>query len=349
MPHAPIHPEFPAAIEQLAPEGVLESLSALELGAWYRLQRAAWTQPEPCTLPAEDSFLAMVARITVEELAAAKPRLLLALAASSDTAPSREAAGGTGRLTLGYARRVFESLASRALEVRRVKQAAGRAGAESRWRQAPDSTCMAPAKQLPSAAIAAPSLRSEFSESLALSLQRSNQSAKSERSEEEGARDVLATVGAGARALLAEKTRDWRRKKSLALLEDAIARWVRDGFTSCPIDKAFELVEHESASPDRVEHLVQSGDAMLARFKASGGRRPNPIGLLISGLGLSASNPRPPCEVPLFIAQRWATAEAESVRAMESLAAVQARISALRDSKSVGSLAGPASGRGVVS
>jgi len=336
MPHAPNQPEFPAAIEQLAPDGVLDSLSALELGAWYRLQRAAWAQPEPCTLPAEDSFLAMVARITVEEWEAARPRLLLALAASTDTAPPHAAAGGTGRLTLGYARRVYESLASRALEVRRVKQAAGRAGAESRWRQGADGSCMAAAKHVPSPAIAAPSLRSESSLSSAPTLRRSNQSAKSERSEES---DVLATVGAGARAILAEKTRDWRRKKSLALLEEAIPRWGREGFTSCPVSKAWELVEHESASPDRVEHLVQSADAMIARFKAGGsGRRPNPVGLLISGLGLSGAR-RTPVDVPLILAQRWASLEAESVRAMESLAAVQARITSLRESRAFGPVA----------
>lgn len=335
MPHAPNQPEFPAAIEQLAPDGVLDSLSALELGAWYRLQRAAWAQPEPCTLPAEDSFLAMVARITVEEWEAARPRLLLALAASTDTAPPPAAAGGTGRLTLGYARRVYESLACRAVEVRRVKQAAGRAGAESRWRQAGDGSCQAAAKHVPSPAMAAPSLRSEFSESSAPTLRRSNQSAKSERSEE-GAPDVLATVGAGARAILAEKARDWRRKKSLALLEEAIPRWGREGFTSCPVSKAWELVEHESASPDRVEHLVQSADAMIARFKAGGGsRRPNPVGLLISGLGLSGAR-RDPVEVPLILAQRWASLESESVRAMESMAAIQARITSLRESRALG-------------
>lgn len=186
-------------------------------------------------------------------------------------------------------------------------------------------------------AASAPSLRPVFSESLPLApaLKRPNQSAKSERSEKESAPDALADLGARARALLTEKARDWRRKKSLAMIEDAIARWSRDGFTSCPIDKAFEVVESESALPARVEHLIQSADAMLAKFKASGGRRPNPVGFLFSGLGLSGNGHRKPCKVPPLLADRWAKAEAESLRATEAMAAVQSKINAMRDSKGV--------------
>lgn len=306
--------------------GVAEGLSTLEVGSLYRLVRFAWHQEDPCTLPDEDSSLAMVAGITSEDWRRLRPRLFLALAATGCT-PG-------GRLRLQHARRVFDDQASRASSTSAAKRAAGLAGARARWQQdgrrmADDGTCHSRAMQVPSEAPSVRSERSSDRSSLALPLQRSSSQgaipiAPLERSGASG-EEVIAIVGEGARAILTEKAEAWRRAQSLGMLQSAIAKWRAAGFTSCPVTKASELSAGRYAEPARVEALIEEADALVAQAKACG-KRCNPVGFLIHGLGASERSRGRPSEIPLFVSQKWSKLQAATLKSLEAQAALHAKL-----------------------
>lgn len=320
MSLSPAHPAFPCDLDSLLDAGVADGLSTLEVGALYRLVRFAWRQDPPCSLPGEDSSLAMVARVTDEEWSRMRPRLLLALAATGCT-PG-------GRLLLQHARRVYDSLTSKAQATSAAKRTAGLAGARARWQT--DGTCQAGAKQPPSPAIAAPSLRSSSPSVSAPTLQRSFQSAiPSAQSERSGGEDVIAVLGEGARAILAERVSAWRREQSLRLLQDAIAKWRTAGLTTCPVTKANELAEGRHAEPARVEALIEEADAIIAQEKAKG-RKCNPVGFVMHGLGESEKSRGRPAAIPLFVSERWSKLQASTLQLLEAQAALSAKLARAR-------------------
>ncbi len=351
-------PPFPAALESLAAPGMLEALSALELGMFVRLVRLAWDQG--CTLPDEVTFLAAVARTTPEELAAARPRLLLAF--GDPNPPPGPADGGRGgRLLLPAARKVYDALVQARARTTAAKREAGKAGAASRWgsttpdhqpdhpadhpdRMARDSSRMAAAKQVPSGAIggAGRAVSARASGSLlppALSLQRSSESAI--QSAPEGRAEVLALMGEGARAIEAQRVEDWRRRHCARMLEAAIAEWRTSGFSTFPLTRVQELASCRHATPALVDTLIEYAKGCVAaaqaareaarEAKARGQKKPegrtecSPVGILLHGLGESERSGGRPQAPTLQAAARWDKQEAEMRRLLAAGAAIHAQ------------------------
>jgi len=329
---------FPAALESLAAPGMLEALSALELGAFVRLARLAWDQG--CSLPDEDTFLAAVARTTPEEFAAARPRLLLAFGDPNPPPGPADGGGRGGRLLLPAARKVFDALVQARARTTAAKREAGKAGAASRWgsttpdhqpdRMAPDSSRMAAAKQVPSGAM--PRARSGVSLPPALSLQRSPESAN--QGAPEGRAEVLALMGEGARAIEAQRVQDWRRRHCARMLETAIAEWRAEGETTFPLTRIQELASARHATPARIDTLIEYARGCVAAAKAAReakarGEKPkdrtecSPVGILLHGLGESARSHGRPQDPTLQAATRWEKQEAEMRRLLAATTAIQ--------------------------
>ena len=255
MPTDPSIP-FPADLDALCVPGCLDALSAAEVGALYRLVRHAWQQEEPCTLVLQDDALAMVARVTKEEWAAMRPRILLTLVGTHPTPPGGLHPAGeptehapphqrVARMTLGHARSVYLKLASASSrppaaraappppppELSEARRAAGLAGARSRWQSdgKPDGKTHGKNGNLPSFAMIEKSARSS-SESLALSLSAPsssmNQSAlsssapnaqRAQEQQRQSAGEIAGILGGRAGAEDAERQ-----------LAEKLARWKRD-------------------------------------------------------------------------------------------------------------------------
>jgi uncharacterized protein YdaU (DUF1376 family) len=318
----------------------LDRCSALELGAVVSLLLAAWEDTEePCTLAGDDSSLAMVARVTDSQWAEIRLRVLGTLDA---------AAGASGRVELRLAKRVYMEgrEAEASLSSKRSAAAAARWGRQPGQARRPDQagrpapprctcipdrcTCNAIASKTDASASAKPALRSESS-GFALPLSRSNQEQKSERSERPEKNDVIAQLGEGARALAQERVNAWRREKSLRMIQDAAARWRAEGLTNWPMQRCGELASCAAALPARVEAIVSNADGMIAAWKADQaagrpGRKPNPIGLLIAGLGESERTQGRPIEIPLEPAARWDRLERETLKLAETQAAIHRRM-----------------------
>lgn len=149
-----------------------------------------------------------------------------------------------------------------------------------------------------------------------------------------GREDVIAVLGEGARAILAEKVRAWRREKALRLLQEAIARWRTleiDGrlVTTCPISKAQELAEGQYATPARVQAVIEDADGKIAHARSTRGTT-NPVAVVIHGLGMSARSRGKPAAVPLFIETQWARIESETLKTLEAQASINARLAQAR-------------------
>lgn len=306
-----------------------DGCSAIETGALFRLVRFAWLQEPPCTLPDDDSSLAVVAGVTDDEWSRLRARLLMALAATHTAPPSRGMAGGsTGRLLLGHARRAYDELAAMAAKTAADKRAAGLASARARGGTGSTAVEQPLNRCLPPVA-AAPSLRSSslHSPTLHRSSGGAIQSAPPERSSDE---DVIAVVGERARAILASKAAAWNREQSLRMLQKAISRWRADGLTTCPVLKAGELANSRHAEPARVESLIEEADGLVERERAKGGRC-NPVGFVMHGLGESEKSRGRPSPIPLFVSERWAKLQAGTLQMLEAQAALSARLTSARE------------------
>ncbi|QQS08645.1 MAG: hypothetical protein IPK69_11750 [Phycisphaerales bacterium] len=132
-------------------------------------------------------------------------------------------------------------------------------------------------------------------------------------------------MGEGARAILSEKVESWRRAQSLGMLQSAIARWRTAGFTSCPVTKASELSAGRYAEPARVDALIEEADALVVQAKTCG-KRCNPVGFLIHGLGASDRSRGRPSEIPLFVSQKWSKLQASTLKTLEAQAALTAKL-----------------------
>lgn len=308
MTRSPDHLPFPADLQRFTLSGVADSLSAIEIGTAYRLLRAAWDQPDPCTLPADDTFLAMVAGITDEEFARSKPRVLLTLACRS--LPDR-------RYLFEVARRVYDEQADIADRRRRQTAAATNAAAlKKRGRSTTDnpsrirygSTTDPSGQNAPSYLSSTPALhRSSLS---------ANQSAQS-------GEDVIAVMGDGARAILKDKIAEWKRSECLRMMQAAFSQWIASRITNIPMQKASELASGRWAEPARVEWLIEDANNKIAAAKAKG-ERSNPIGVLMHGLGESKASRGRAVDIPLFHAEKWEKKIAAQLKIADAQAAILA-------------------------
>lgn len=339
----------PLDLEMFAHPTLLQRLSASELGAVVALLQTAWAEDPPCTLPDDQTFLAMVARTTDSEWAVIRNRVLATLHA---------AAGASGRLVITVAQRVYQDSQSRQAERSSTRSAAAKARwgqraaeppppaeqpeASAEVRQAgraaqsvhprtaratgdPPMHMHALASKTHASASPANALRSSSPPESALTLERSTERENSERSDGE----VIAQLGAGARALLEDRLRTWRRQKSQAMLEDAITRWTKSGLTTFPLVRAAELASSAHALPARVESVIAAADLIVTKAVGGAGRKPNPIGMVIEGLGAGSRSTRP-WEIPLQAHARWEQLERETLRMAEAQAAIDQRLRAVR-------------------
>lgn len=348
MPRLPSHPIYPADLAAFVKPALAPGLTALEWGVVYRLSLASWRFDPPCSLPAADALLAMVAGCTSEEWARVGPRVLLAMDVSGATPD--------GRVELGLVRMAYERLLQVA-ERQRSQTAAATQARLSRSSRAAEALAVtgdtprgstSPSQAQPTARPPDPprhvtsTLRARDehvtstsravgqdrrflvapnSENTSLSLERSAQSAnQSAPDQEQDKAGVIALLGAGARALMQDRLTTWRRQKAQRMLEEAIGKWNAMGASNCPTTKAAELARGPHTTPARVQHLIETIDAKLAQHKLA----VRPIGYLISGLGMTLDL-RPPIDVPMWLEKEWETREAAAVRALEIQASIDAK------------------------
>lgn len=327
-------PPCPADLSLLTEPAIFGTLGTLEVGAVYRLVVYAWSQADACVVPDDNMSLAAVAGCSDEEWARIGRRVLLALGATQ--------APRSGYLTLEKPRSVFADLAAKCTRARAQRTEASHArwrrthpppggppGGSTRMRLGCESD---PGRMRVGSGPDAGRMRAESerteserttSSESALSLQRSNHEVQNQSAQKE----VIAVLGDGARALRNLLRREWTREQVLRLLHKAWPVWERAGYTDAPITKATELAAADSATPPRVEHILDNAAAMIARYEAGDrtGRRPNPVGLLIAQLGLARSRPQAPIDVPLVLAQKWARLEESRARLEAAQAAINAK------------------------
>lgn len=113
------------------------------------------------------------------------------------------------------------------------------------------------------------------------------------------------------------------------MLEDAIGRWTKAGLTTFPLVRAAELASSAHALPARVESVIAAADLTVTKAAGGAGRKPNPIGMVIKGLGAGSRSTRP-WEIPLQAHARWEQLERETLRMAEAQAAIDQRLRAVR-------------------
>lgn len=136
---------------------------------------------------------------------------------------------------------------------------------------------------------------------------------------------MIAAINADVKEIIRQKTREWRQRQARLILERAITDWRKAGLTGCPTTKAISLAALPEATPARVDYLVTYANDLI-----SAGKPTNPIAVVIHGLGASERSRRKgPMDPPLVVVQRWQQAEANAVRALETQASINSRLSSL--------------------
>lgn len=318
------HPEFPAALAPFVVDGLLEGLSTLEVGAAYRLLAYAWRNNPPCTIPRSRASLVAVIGVTFEEWDAIKTRLFLALGARLDATDANV-------IVLGAALNAFQALQAEADQRRqRTRNATEAAARAKRDRASPPPHARGRGDGPPSVTDplrnrhgvvtdAAPSLRfvSGSAPALAPSFESMNQRQSALSA------DSNTNQGAQARALSDAEIAD--RQAARGRLRRARWSWAASDRRQVPLQLIEELVQSRHCTEMRVAFVLSVIEDAGLREVNKGNVPPNPIGMLINGLG-AQRRPKAPWEIPLFFQREW---EAELSRRQE-LASQQSRLDAAR-------------------
>lgn len=309
-------------LERYAPAGVVAAMDAAALGAFVRLLGHAWNEEPPCSLPADESTLELVAR--TREWSQVRPALL----AVWKPDPS-------GRLINSQARAIYDALAA---EVAAFSEKQRRAS-QARWSKPSgpimprDPGGMPVASRRDSGGMpagssvrSAPSLRSEsFNAPLP---QRPSPEAESERPSERtaGREEVIGMVGEGARAIEARLLLDWRITHSQAIAEKALERWRKAGICKAPVSKATEIAMAPKMKPAIVETAVLKTDDKHKLELDAGHKDFNAYAYFVSLLGLTEKSARRgPIEPYLHIANHWSKRREEVMPAIRMQAAIDLR------------------------
>lgn len=323
---------FPFDFTELLEAGSLETLSTLEVGVVWRLLRTAWARRG--SLPGDERTLAAVAGVNLQTWAGLAPRVLWAI--------------GFDGAKCGPVAMAIETIEQRQSAMRAVKAAAGKAGAERRWKSqqlrpalatdqmAGDSSCMARAKQLPSGAIpeqpravfVAPTDRVRAQRSalertdLDMNLERSSAQPTESPVEHQTTSQIAGRIHAGLDATAAAKLTEWRRTRSREMLEQAAARWLkagrltdRHGRLAEYVDQAFivRIASHPNVKPALVAIAIQRADE-----KNTSGS----LGYVCSALGAKRGGvPLDPYLNDQAVVDHWARLEAAQVDAEKAKAA----------------------------
>lgn len=317
---------FPASFEHLAPRGALEAMSAEVLGAFYRLLRFSWTQEPPCTLPADEDILLEVARVPRERWRAVHLGLSLAYTPQDDGRLHNPAARlHFDRLIAGFERRkVASQVASGARWNPDGRDRQGRDGGDHdppggrpAWPMSVPELCESDAIRMRIGCeshpkrTAAPSSSSALpSKPLAPAPQRSGEPnsksasgsgpecATGAQGTPEKAKTTFDKKAAGKAAReagvdLTDLLTDLDRRAAWNRLEHATWPWAEEGRTNLPPGMAFELANGKHATEKLVAFVLEEIDGIARRQKAQGIAPPNPIALLISGLGAQRKGKAP--------------------------------------------------------
>lgn len=338
---------FPFDFSELLEPGSLETLSTLEVGVVWRLLRTAWARRG--SLPCNERTLAAVAGVSEQAWADLAPRVSWAI--GFDGATCRPVA------------MAIEAIEQRTLATRAVKAAAGKAGAERRWKSqqlrpamasppmAGDSNCMAGAKHVLSGAIpeqitpvsSAPTYRAGAQRSalertdLDMNLERSSaQTAENQTPVGSDAGSVVGRIHAGLDATAAAKLSEWRRSRSVDMLRAAAERWLkagrlqdRNGRRAASIDLPFivRIASHPNVRPALVSIAIQRADEISAQAS---------MGYVCRALGATrGGKPLTPYLNDQAVLDHWARLEAaqvDSARAKAALGDVLAKVSTARPS-----------------
>lgn len=343
MTRAALQPTFPVNLDHLGPPGLIEAMSATELGAFLRLLRFAWDQPTPCSLPPDSAMLAAVARVSQAEWDSIRSRVLLAFPPQSspqvhagDSPGNHSRAGdlpGTPGATVLLVNTWARAAYDRAAEILRRCSDGGRAKGGKGSSRGVEGGLKGASRGVEGDFRAQRSERSSDPESSeAPTLQRSPQPEQTQSARE----DVIVKLGAGARALGKNQAdRVW----CFRLLTDAVFPWASSDKVRLPMQLATELSEHPNATPMLVAYAIEQINSIGSKPPQPDKpkRETNPFALLIAALGAQHEAPKPPWEVPLHFATAWGRREDEQKRMHEA----QERIDRLRAEKGVVTVHGP--------
>lgn len=324
MPDRPTIPPFPSPVEAIAPAEIVAAWGATELGAYLHLVRCAWTRDPACSLPDDDTTLAMMARVRPEEWTATRARLLPVMRSAD------------GLVHFDHARRAFDALADQLSR----RRSASRQANEARWGAKEGSRPRPPdpgGRSEPDAdrirfASDSDANRTKLRLALPESVQprsvpnhsdelKRSRDASEARFSDSNAGTLNASEGIfrRVRAKLAEATfplaSDPKRRAFPARVIDDAARWAAVRFRDDQVEPA----------PMRVEFALERIRELVRTHPHS-----NPAALLFAALGTpTVRNAAPkPWDVPIAFAQAWRSRERAALDTLTKIAAARARAAA---------------------
>lgn len=333
MSNTPHNPAFPFDFSALVEPGCVEVLTAVEVGVVWRLLKAAWARRG--SLPGEAHSLAMVAGVDLQTWETLSSRVRWALAYDGNSCR--------------YVVKAIEEAQQRVSATRAAKAAAGKAGADRRWRSqsgdpppptmAGDSTCHTRAMQVPSGAI--PETPRAISQSprahAGAALERSEINTNHQRSSAQTVdqRDVLGHLHAGIDAKAAAALRPWQIHESRRLLMAAAERWLKQGkifrrvaekspdgkvtgyrdvvADSLDIGFIVRLASHARTTPARMEMAIRRADKDSIE---------KPLGMVRNSLGaFDGGKTLEPYVSDVDLIDKWAQIERKIVDSEKAKAA----------------------------
>ncbi len=310
---------FPYDLAGLLPAGIADSLSAIELGALYRLVQLAWAEPtfghSPGSLPDDPAILARVARVTGQQWDEIAPVVRLVFRPTSG-----------GRIVCP----ALADLYNREAAIRESRRRAGQCRHGPPQNQGPDPAHAEHVLSMCSAGAGEPATRAARAraERSALKTERNTSDAPEQSQpvgcvagEERG--EIVASLGRRAQELTEIRVAEWRRAQVVSMLREAIGRWAGAGLTTLPAGKVSELASLPASTPARVQAAIEAAEDCLRDAKAAG-RACRPVGVLIVRLG-ATRQPKPPMEPPLQLVELWRRREELARAELEPAAARLAR------------------------
>lgn len=296
------HHEFPAALAPFVVGSHLEAMSTLELGAVYRVLAYAWRNTPVCTIPRSRTSLVSITRVTPEEWDGIKNRLFLALEARLDDTDQSV-------IVLGAALRVYQSLEAQADQRRQRTRNATEASARAKRDRAsqpphssrpPGGPSVTDPLRMRDGDVtdAAPALRLVFGSAPALAPSLESMNQRSERS----SADSQTGQGAQARALSDAEIAD--RMAARARLRRVRWTWAAADRQMVPLAMIDSICQSRHCTEMQVAFVLSVIDQTGLREVNAKRTPPNPLGMLINGMGVQRK-PKPAWEIPIFFAREW--------------------------------------------
>jgi len=298
-------PRCPIQIGDVADEGLVRTFTPQAVGAMLRLVDYAWQATRPCTLPADQASLAMVAGVNREEWARLQPLLFLALDAAEDNG------GATpSLLVLRRAETAYRNLLARQEAVSRQRSLAGRGNRQAPGERAVNgpSTGRQRAVQKPVSDASVGALRAHADARGAL--ERSEKYINQERSSAE----VVGEITAGLEAQATARLEHWRKTQVMQLLTEACRRWGKQNAEQGIRD----IAAYPHVTPAAVELAIGRADQKALA---------NPLGYVINATGAKVGGKAlTPYLSDIPVIEKWDKARAKVWNGELAQAAVQTAV-----------------------